>query len=304
MALPEVEYIWKNGELIPWADATTHVLSHSLHYGSAVFEGLRCYDCADGSAVFRMRDHYERLKRSGKMVFMDIPYTVDELCDATCELIRENGLKSCYIRPLAYRGYGVMGVNPTEAPIDIIIAAWSWDSYLGENALENGIDVCVSSWRQRSANSTPPGIKAGGAYFNSAMANMEATMNGYSEAILLNEDGKVCEGSGENLFVYANGKLTTPPLSDGLLEGITRDSVITIARELGYTVEEASLVRTQLYTAEEAFFTGSAAELTPIGSVDRRVIGKPGPVTKAIQDAFFKAMRGEDPAHKDWLTYL
>ncbi len=304
MAIPEVEFIWKDGELVPWASATTHVLSHSLHYGSAVFEGLRCYSTPNGPAIFRMREHYERLKRSAGMVFMDIPFSVDELCDATVELIAKNGLPSAYVRPLVYRGYGAMGVNPMEAPVNVIIAAWSWDSYLGAEALENGIDVCVSSWRQRTANSCPPGIKAAGSYFNSALANMEAKSNGFAEAILLHEDGRVCEGSGENLFIVKNGKVITPPLSDGILEGITRDSVITIAREMGYEVEEASLVRSQLYTADEVFFTGSAAELTPIGSVDRRVIGKPGPVTKAIQKEFFAVVEGGTDAHQDWLTFV
>ncbi len=302
--IPEVEFIWKNGELVPWDQATTHVLSHSLNYGSAVFEGLRAYKTDKGAAIFRLRDHMERLVNSAKMTFMDIPYSVDELCEATIKVVKENNLPSCYIRPIAYRGYGSLGVDPRNAPVEIAIAAWPWEAYLGADALKHGVDVMVSSWRQRSANSTPPGIKAAGSYFNSALAHMEAEMNGFTEAILLNEDGKVCEGSGENLFIVKKGKVMTPPLSDGLLEGITRDSVITVAKDLGYEVLECSLVRSQLYTADEVFFTGSAAELTPIASVDRREIGKPGEITKAIQARFFDIVGGKVEEHKDWLTYV
>lgn len=302
--IEEVEFIWKDGELVPWAQATTHVLTHSLHYGSAVFEGLRAYKTEKGAAIFRLRDHMQRLVNSAKMTFMDIPYSVDELCEATIEVVKKNNLPSCYIRPIVYRGYGSLGVDPRNAPVNVVIAAWSWDSYLGEDALANGVDVMVSSWRQRSANSTPPGIKAAGSYFNSALAHMEASMNGFTEAILLNEDGKVCEGSGENLFIVKGGKLLTPPLSDGILEGITRDSVMTVAKDLGYEVVEQSLVRSQLYTADEVFFTGSAAELTPIGSIDRREIGKPGAITKAIQARFFDVVAGKVEEHKDWLTYV
>jgi branched-chain amino acid aminotransferase len=302
--IPEVEFIWKNGELVPWDQATTHVLSHSLNYGSAVFEGLRAYKTDKGAAIFRLRDHMERLVNSAKMTFMDIPYSVDELCEATIKVVKENNLPSCYIRPIAYRGYGSLGVDPRNAPVEIAIAAWPWEAYLGADALKHGVDVMVSSWRQRSANSTPPGIKAAGSYFNSALAHMEAEMNGFTEAILLNEDGKVCEGSGENLFIVKKGKVMTPPLSDGLLEGITRDSVITVAKDLGYEVLECSLVRSQLYTADEVFFTGSAAELTPIASVDRREVGKPGEITKAIQARFFDIVSGKVEEHKDWLTYV
>lgn len=299
-----VDYIWKNGELVKWDEATTHVLSHSLHYGSAVFEGLRCYEAKDGSSVFRLRDHMERLHRSASVFMMDIPYSVDELCEATLETVRANELKACYIRPIAYRGYGFMGVDPTDAPVDVCIACWPWPAYLGPEALENGIDVCISSWRQRSANALPPAVKAAGSYANSALAHMEAAQNGYAEAVLLNEYGHVCEGSGENIFIVRDGILSTPPLSDGLLEGITRDSIMQLAVDLDIDVIEESLVRSDLYLADEVFFTGSAAEVTPIGSIDHRRIGKPGEVTKALQKAYFEAATGNNDDYTDWLAYL
>ncbi len=304
--ITEVEFIWKNGELVPWAEATTHVLSHSLHYGSGVFEGIRCYKDPDSdkSFVFRLRDHMERLHRSAKIASIEIPYTVDELMEATVETIRANHLPSCYIRPLVYRGYGVMGVDPTGAPTDVIIACWPWDAYLGPDALENGISAGVSSWRQRSINAIPPAVKATAAYFNSLMAKLEAKEHGYGEAIMLNEEGRVCEGTGENLFVVRDGILSTPPLSDGLLEGITRDSVLVVADELDIPCVEESLTRSDLYIADEVFFTGSAAELTPVGSIDGRVIGKPGPITKQLQDRFFQIAYGHDEEYADWLTEI
>lgn len=304
--ITEVDYIWKNGELVPWAEATTHVLSHSLHYGSGVFEGIRCYKDPDSdrSFVFRLRDHMERLHRSAKIAAIDLPYTVDQLCEATVETIRANNLPACYIRPLVFRGYGVMGVDPTGAPTDVIIACWPWDSYLGEEALANGVAVGVSSWRQRSINAIPPAVKATASYFNSLMAKLEAKEHGYAEAIMLNEEGLVCEGTGENLFVVRNGIMSTPPLSDGVLEGITRDTVLTIADELGIPAGEESLTRSDLYVADEVFMTGSAAELTPIGSVDGRVVGKPGPVTRQLQDRFFKIAYGHAEEYADWLTQI
>lgn len=304
--IAEVDYIWKNGELVPWHEATTHVLSHSLHYGSGVFEGARCYMDPDSgkSFVFRLRDHMERLARSCKIACIDLPYTVDELCDATVEVIRANKLKKCYIRPLVYRGYGVMGVDPTGAPIDVIIAVWPWDSYLGPDALENGISVGVSSWRQRSNNAIPPAVKATASYMNSILAKLEAKEHGYAEAIMLNEQGLVCEGTGENLFIVRDGILMTPPLSDGLLEGITRDTVMCLADDLEIPVLEQSLTRSELYVADEVFFTGSAAELTPIGSIDGRTVGKPGEITRAIQDRFFDVVYGKIDEYKDWLTEI
>ena len=255
--ITEVDFIWMNGKLVPWADANVHVLSHSLHYGSGVFEGIRCYKDPDSdrSFVFRLRDHMERLHRSAKIAAIDLPYTVDELCDATVEVIRANNLPACYIRPLVFRGYGVMGVDPSGAPTEVIIACWPWDAYLGEDALANGVAVGVSSWRQRSINAIPPAVKATAAYFNSLMAKLEAKEHGYVEAIMLNEEGLVCEGTGENLFVVRNGIMSTPPLSDGVLEGITRDTVLTIADELGIPAGEESLTRSDLYVADEVFMT-------------------------------------------------
>lgn len=304
--ITEVDFIWKNGELVPWAEAQTHVLSHSLHYGSGVFEGIRCYKDPDSdrSFVFRLHDHMERLHRSAKIASIDLPYTVEELCDATVEVIRANKLPSCYIRPLVYRGYGVMGVDPTGAPIDVIIACWPWDAYLGPDALANGIKVGVSSWRQRSINAIPPAVKATASYFNSLMAKLEAKEHGYSEAIMLNEQGLVCEGTGENLFIVRDGILSTPPLSDGVLEGITRDSVIVIAEDLDIPVIEESLTRSDVYIADEVFMSGSAAELTPIGEVDGRVIGKPGEITKRLQDRFFEVCYGKVEEYEDWLTEI
>ena len=304
--ITEVEYIWKNGEMVPWAQATTHVLSHSLHYGSGVFEGIRCYKDPDSdrSFVFRLRDHMERLHRSCKIAQMELGYTVDELCDATVEVIRANNLPACYIRPLAYRGYGVMGVDPSGAPLDVIIAVWPWDAYLGPDALENGVSVGISSWRQRSNNAIPPSMKSTASYMNSILAKLEAKQHGYAEAIMLNEAGLVCEGTGENLFIVRDGVLMTPPLSDGVLEGITRDSVLVIADELEIPAGEVSLSRSDLYVADEVFMTGSAAELTPIGAIDDRTVGKPGEVTRRIQDRFVEIVYGKADEYSDWLTAI
>lgn len=305
-ALTEVDYIWKNGEMVPWGEATTHVLSHSLHYGSGVFEGIRCYQDPDSkkSYVFRLREHMERIHRSCKMALIDLDYSVDELCEATVELIRKNGLTSCYIRPLVYRGYGTMGVDPTGAPVDVIIAVWPWDAYLGDGALENGVAVGVSSWRQRSINALPPAVKSTASYMNSILAKLEAKEHGYAEAIMLNEAGLVCEGTGENLFVVRDGILSTPPLSDGVLEGITRDTILCLACDLEVPSMEESLTRSDLYVADEVFMTGSAAEVTPIGSVDGREVGKPGEVTKAIQDRYFELVYGRLEEYSDWLTEI
>lgn len=299
-----VEFIWKNGALVPWAEATTHVLSHSLHYGSGVFEGIRCYQDPDTkkSFVFRLRDHMARLHRSCKIAMIDLPYTVDELCDATVEVIRANKLPACYIRPLVYRGYGVMGVDPADAPIDVVIAVWPWDAYLGDDALSKGVSVGISSWRHRSNNAIPPSVKATASYMNSILAKLEAKAHGYAEAIMLNEVGLVCEGTGENLFMVRDGVLSTPPLSDGLLEGITRDTVLCLADDLNIPALEESLTRSDLYIADELFMTGSAAELTPIGSVDEREIGPRGPITQALQERFFEVVHGKVEAYTDWLT--
>lgn len=304
MAQPTVDYIWQNGKLVDWDDAQVHVLTHALHYGSGVFEGLRCYKTETGSSVFRLREHMERLKSSARMLYMDLDYTVDELCDAVVETIKANNLEACYIRPLVFRGYGSMGVDPLSAPVEIIIAAWPWESYLGEEALLNGVKVGVSSWRQRSINALPPAIKAAGNYVNSSFARMEANRHGYAEAILLNEGGKVCEGTGENLFAIKGGVISTPPVCDGILAGITRHSVMEIARDLGYEAIQQSMTRTDIYTADEFFMTGSAAELVPVNSCDEIKIGtgKAGKITLELQKAFFAAVRGENPLYEKWLT--
>jgi branched-chain amino acid aminotransferase len=301
MSLPKVDKIWMDGTLVDWDKAQVHVLTHALHYGSGVFEGIRCYETADGPAVFRLREHMERFERSAKMLFMDLGYSVDEMVEAVKDTIRVNKLPACYIRPIAFRGYGVMGLDPIPAPVQVSIACWPWGTYMGDDALEEGVDVGVSSWRQRSINSMPPAIKATGNYLNSSFARIEANQHGYNEAIMLNEEGKVCEGTGENLFVIRDGIISTPPVSDGLLAGITRDSIMIMAVDLGYDLLEESLVRTDLYTCDEMFMTGSAAEVVPVRSVDHRVIGPAGPITLELQQAFFRVVRGEDSEYEDWL---
>lgn len=300
-ALQKVDKIWMDGTLVDWDKAQIHVLTHALHYGSGVFEGIRCYKTPSGPAVFRLREHMERFERSTKMLFMELAYSVDEMMSAVKETIRANNLPACYIRPIAFRGYGVMGLDPIPAPIQVSIACWPWESYLGEAALKAGVDIGVSSWRQRGINSTPPAVKATGNYLNSSFAKIEANHHGYEEAVLLNEDGKVCEGTGENIFIVRGGVIFTPPVSDGLLEGITRDSIMVIAEDLGYEAREASLIRTDLYAADEVFMTGTAAEVVPVRSVDHHVIGPAGPITLDLQQAYFRAVRGEDPSYEEWL---
>jgi branched-chain amino acid aminotransferase len=301
MSLPKVDKIWMDGTLVDWDKAQVHVLTHALHYGSGVFEGIRCYETADGPAVFRLREHMERFERSAKMLFMDLGYSVDEMVEAVKDTVRANKLPACYIRPIAFRGYGVMGLDPIPAPVQVSIACWPWGTYMGDDALKEGVDVGVSSWRQRGINSMPPAIKATGNYLNSSFARIEANQHGYNEAIMLNEEGKVCEGTGENLFVIRDGIISTPPVSDGLLAGITRDSIMIMAVDLGYDLLEESLVRTDLYTCDEMFMTGSAAEVVPVRSVDHRVIGPAGPITLELQQAFFRVVRGEDSEYEDWL---
>jgi branched-chain amino acid aminotransferase len=304
--IAEVDKIWMNGELVDWHDAKVHVLSHALHYGSGVFEGIRAYGTARGPAVWHLDAHLDRMFASGAIFHMEIPYSKDELVQATKDVIRANGLESCYIRPIAFRGYGEMGVNPLAAPIDVAIAVWAWGAYLGEEALEQGVRVKVSSWKRHDQNSLPSAAKATGGYLGSILAKVESVKAGYDEAVLLNQEGKVAEGSGENIFVVDRGEILTPPTSVGALAGITRSAVITIARDLGYPVTERELVRTDLYLADEVFFTGTAAEITPIREVDDRRVGAGhrGPVTKELQDAFFAATKGEDARYSDWLTYV
>jgi branched-chain amino acid aminotransferase len=300
-ALPKMDKIWMNGRLVDWDDCQIHVLTHALHYGSGVFEGIRCYETPDGPAVFRLTEHMQRLERSAKILRMELGYSAEDLCDATKDVIRANGIKECYIRPLAYRGYGVMGLNPLPAPVDIIIAVWPWDSYLGDEGMLHGVTAGISSWRQRGVNAMPPAAKTTGNYTNSSLAKIEALDHGYDEAIMLNETGNVCEGTGENIFVVRDGVLFTPPVSDGILDGITRAAVMKLAADFGIEVRERSLVRTDLYVADEVFMCGTAAEVVPVRAVDGRELGEPGRVTKMLQQAYEKAVHGEAPAYEAWL---
>jgi branched-chain amino acid aminotransferase len=299
-----VDKVWMNGKLVDWADATVHVLSHALQYGTGVFEGIRCYRTPRGPAVFRPRAHLERLQRSAKILLMDMPYTVEQLLAATHELIETNDLESCYIRPIAFRGYGAMGLNPENNPVDVSIAVWPWGTYLGDAALTHGVRMTVSSWRRHDPNIIPPQAKVTGGYVNSAMAKIEAVRAGYDEAIMLNPQGFVSEATGENVFVVLDGELLTPPAVAGSLQGITRDSVMRIAADLGMPVTERHLMRADLYVAEEIFCTGTAAEVTPVREVDERVIGDPGPITVAIQQKYFQIIKGEDEKYFDWLDWV
>lgn len=304
--------VWKNGEFIDWDDARIHVMSHVVNYGSSVFEGIRCYETSEGSAVFRLNEHMQRLVNSAKIYRMDSPFTREQFCDATVELVRQSGLDSCYLRPVIFRGLDEdkpsFGVYPLNSPVDSYIAAWQWGKYLGEEAIEAGIDVCVSSWTRIMSNSLPSMAKAGANYMNSQLIKMEALLGGFSEGIALDDRGYVSEGSGENIFLVNGGKLITPPLGASILPGITRDSVIQIARELGIEIIETNIQRAALYLADEVFFTGTAAEITPIRSVDRITVGsgKRGDVTKIIQDEFFKIIDATRPAPfgAQWLTFI
>jgi branched-chain amino acid aminotransferase len=306
MPITEVDKIWMDGELVDWRDAKVHVLSHALHYGSGVFEGIRAYDTARGPAIWHLDEHLKRLFRSAKLYHMDIPYSMEAITEAMKEVIRANGLAACYVRPLAMRGYGEMGVNPLNAPVNVFIAVWPWGAYLGEDALEQGVRIKVSSWRRNAQNSLPTAAKATGQYINSVLAKVESLKAGYDEAIMLNEAGFVTDGSGENVFIVRDDVLSTPPTQAGCLDGITRHTVMTIGRDLGYEVREENLVRTDLYNADEAFFTGTAAEITPIREVDDRIVGEGhrGPITKELQGAFFSATRGETERYAAWLTYV
>ena len=297
------EKIWMNGELVDWADAKVHVGAHGLHYGSGVFEGIRCYETDAGPAVFRLTDHLERLHQSAALLHMELPYSVDELRLATHELIGVNGLSECYIRPIAFYGFGELGVHPGANPVDVVLMTWPWGAYLGEEALTKGIRAKVSSWKRVGPNTIPHVAKATGIYLNSMLAVIEATRAGYEEAILLTDDGYVADGSGENIFVVKDEIISTPDLSASILPGITRQTVIEIAQTLGYAVHERQLIRSDLYVADELFMCGTAAEVTPVRSVDDHEIGDPGPVTKAIQDVFFEVVRGRDDRFLRWLEY-
>ncbi len=306
MPIQPVDKIWMDGKLLDWEDATVHVLTHALHYGSGVFEGVRAYETKRGAAVFRLPDHIKRLFRSAHVYQMAIPFSQDEIVQAVKDTVRENGMKSCYIRPLVYRGYGEMGLNPLYAPVNVTVACWPWGSYLGDQGIQKGVRAKISSWKRNDHNILPPGAKATGQYINSGLAKVEAVQAGYDEAIMLNMAGYVTDGSGENVFIVNEGALHTPPFQAGCLDGITRDSVMTIARDLGYEVHERNLSRLDLYTADEAFYSGTAAEVVPIREVDNRSVGEdgPGPVTKDIQKAFFAATHGEIAKYEGWLSYI
>ncbi len=304
--------IWRNGEFIKWDEARVHVMTHAIHYGSSVFEGIRAYKTERGAAVFRLQEHIQRLLNSAKVYRMPVERDLEEFCRATVDLIKDSEMDACYIRPVIFRGLDeakpAFGVNPFPNPVECYIAAWDWGKYLGEEALEAGVDVCVSSWTRITSNSLPAVAKAGANYMNSQLIKMEAILNGFSEGIALDDRGYVSEGSGENLFLVNNGKLITPPLGSSILPGITRDSVIQIARELGIEVQETTIQRAALYLTDELFFTGTAAEITPIRSVDKITVGtgKRGEITKQLQDVFFDVIHGRRPAPNNapWLTYV
>ncbi len=303
--LQATEKIWMNGKLVAWDDARVHVLTHALHYGTGVFEGIRCYKAEAGSAVFRLREHVDRLFDSAHICQLDIPYSREAVTEAILETIRVNKIEACYIRPIAYIGYGAMGIFPKENPVELIIAVWPWGSYLGDEGLKNGIRVKISSFVRPHVNATMVRSKTTANYANSLLAKREALRDGYHEAILLDTDGYVAEGSGENIFIVRKGFIKTPPLT-AILEGITRETVMQLAAERGIRVVEERFTRDELYLADEAFFTGTAAEITPIREVDNRTLGagKPGPVTTELQKAFFDIVLGRDSRHEDWLTYV
>jgi len=298
--ISEVEKIWIDGELVDWADAKIHVLSHALHYGSGVFEGIRAYETARGPAVWHLDEHLRRLYRSAKLYHLDIPYSVEAITDGVKDVIGANGLNACYIRPLVIRGYGEMGVNPLNAPVNVIIAVWPWGAYLGEDALEQGVRIKISSWRRNGQNSLPSAAKATGQYINGVLAKVESLKAGYDEAIMLNPDGLVSECTGENIFAARRGVLLTPPIAAGALPGITQDSVTTIAHDHGFEVRVDNLSRSDLYVAEEMFVCGTAAEVSAVNSVDDRVIPCPGPMTKVIAAEYARAVRGQVDKYKEW----
>jgi len=304
MPITTVPKIWMDGEFVDWDEARIHVLTPTLHYGWGVFEGIRAYATPNGAAVFQHRAHMERLHRSAKILQMDVPYTVDELMAATRELIRIAGLDACYIRPLVYLGYGEMGLNPLPSAVRVAIAVWPWGTYLGDEGISQGVRAKTSTWVRIGSNMIPTGTKACGVYINSSLAKVEALQAGYDEAILLNEHGMVAEGSGENIFVVRDGTLLTPPLTAGVLRGVTRDSIIEFAGYLGIPFAESDLLRQDMYIAQEAFYTGTAAEVVPIRSVDDRKLGPPGPITKQLQDLFFAVVAGKEARFAHMLDYV
>jgi branched-chain amino acid aminotransferase len=304
MSLAKTEKIWHNGKFINWDDAKIHVLSHVVSYGSAVFEGIRCYNTEQGPAIFRLREHMQRLWNSAHIYRMDISFTVDALCDGALELVRANKLNACYVRPIVLRGYGDVGVDPRGCPVDVYLACWEWGKYLGEEAIRGGVDVCISSWNRPAPNTLPQMAKAAANYMNSQLIKMEAKANGYVEGIALDVNGHVSEGSGENIFVVMNGSISTPPLGNSSLPGITRQSIVTICNELKIPIAEQVIPREMLYIADEVFLTGTAAEITPIRSVDHIQVGSGarGPITKRIQDEFFAITSGTKSDRHGWLT--
>jgi len=304
MPVQKTDKIWHNGKWINWDDAKLHVLTHAISYGSAVFEGIRCYETPQGPAIFRLREHMQRLINSGKIYRMEFVYGLEDFCNAACELVRLNKMNACYVKPIALRGYGEVGVNPLNSPIEIYIACWHWGAYLGPEALSKGVDVCVSTWTRIAPNTLPAMSKAAANYMNSQLIRMEASLNGFAEGIALDCDGHVSEGSGMNLFLVHDGTLYTPPLSASILPGITRDSVVKLAGDMGIPVKESVIPREMLYLADEVFFVGTAVEVTPIRSVDKITIGKgvAGPITRRIQEEFFAVTSGHKPDRHNWLT--
>ena len=299
-----VDLIWQNGEFVAWEDAQVHVLSHALHYGTGVFEGIRCYETERGPAIFRHRDHLDRLAKSAELYYLEMPYSAAEIREATHELLRRNGLSSGYIRPLVFRGYGSLGLFATDAPMDVIVAAFPWGAYLGEEGQRHGIRAKVSSWRRISPAGLIPHAKASGQYLNSILAKTESQKAGYEEAILLDERGFVCEGSGENIFIVRDGEIVTPPHVAAILDGINRKSIIQIARDLGYAVVERDIARAELYLAEEMFLTGTAAELVPVREIDDHPLGDPGEVTRQLQAKFMDALHGRAEEYLEWLDFV
>jgi len=304
--MAEADYIWMNGDFVAWEDAQVHVLTHALHYGTGVFEGIRCYETDRGPAIFRHHEHLERLKRSAALYYMELPYQLEKIREATHELIVRNGLRSCYIRPLVYRGHGPMGLDPLSNPVEVSIAVWEWGAYLGDEAKTRGVRAKVSSWRRISPDSLIPHAKASGQYLNSVLAKIEVTHSGYEEAILLDDKGHVCEGTGENIFVVMDGKIVTPPQTASILDGISRRSLIQIARDLGIEVTERDVARAELTLADEVFMSGTAAELTPVREIDDHPIGggEVGPITREVQRVFDEALCGRAERYRDWLDVV
>ena len=307
MPITPSKQIWMDGQMVAWDEAKIHVLTHSLHYGSGVFEGVRAYKTPQGVAIFRLEEHTRRLLASAKVLMMDVPYSLEELMEAQLAIVRENELtEGCYLRPIVYLGYGEMGLNPLPCEVNVAIAAWPWGAYLGDEGMANGVRMKISSWIRHDPNAVPTAAKITGAYVNSSLAKVEALKAGYDEAIMLGSDGRISECTGENLFVVHDGVITTPPSSEaGALAGITQDSVIQIAEDLGYEIRREAMIRTDLYLADEAFLTGTAAEVVPIASVDDRTLGegKPGPISKRIQETYLSTVRGEVPRYAKWLSH-